>query len=405
MSDDTSDDDITGGEEGEGGEGLSKADAGKRERQGDALTRVDRKLFQIGKHGLQRLSRSSVSELEALVTTAHNAALPALERQLETLATLARRYLERDPLFTLDAWTATVNRAWLLTRVTQRRWQQGESPAQLLDIAGELRRSYAEVPETLHVQVLAAAGWVTDTGFVGVTVHFAVRERPGEVWSAGPSRPTMHFGEDPRALLTTWFSDYQQLSVADISHGAFELKRARVSQDGRLSFHKDLKIKETAWGGAAIYAPLAATSWRQLVERLRARVGSPLGQTERTLAFVEPAAWGKLTVDQVHSRATAPLQDRDGATLWIEVALRPENNYLLDNLEALLDPERQWPLPEALVGSIWVSEGRLKLFPLTALYEQPVQLDGRGVGSSNAVHLALEAIRYGRDYPKEKKRR
>ncbi len=384
---------------------LSRADADKRERQGEALERVERKLLQIGQHGLQRLSRSSLAELEALANTAHAAALPNLERLLHTLATHAARYLDRDPLFTLDTWAHTVNQAWLLTRATRARWHQGAPPADLLDLAGELKRTYHEVEGTLNLQVLAAAGWVSDSGFMGVTVHFAVREHPGLIWSGGPARPTLHFGEDPRALLTTWFSDYQPYSVAQIAHGAFELKRARVSHDRRISFHKDLLLRETAWGGAAIYKPFAASSWRRLVERLRQHQRTPLGPQERLLAFIEPAAWGPLQLDQVRSRATAALQDAEGATLWIEVPLRPEHNYLLDNLQALLDPRLAWPLPDALVGTLGVRDGRLTLFPLTAVYETPVPLDGRSAPSSNVVHLALEMVRNGRDAPKEPRRR
>ena len=61
----------------------------------------------------------------------------------------------------------------------------------------------------------------------------------------------------------------------------------------------------------------------------------------------------------------------------VEVPLREENNFLVDNLERMLGKKRK-VAPNALFGRATLAAGRLKLFPYTAIFNQAVVLQDRG---------------------------
>jgi hypothetical protein len=376
-------------------EAPGKADRDRLGRMAEAFDRIDAALFALGLQGLQRVTPSSVAELKALEQTAHNAGMVRVERQVETLATHVQRYLEKDPLFTMDAYSTTLNRLWLLNRQTRQRHATGALPGQFLELLGEARRSYEERTEPLTLQPLGAVGWVSDTDFVGITVHFWAEGHDGEPLQASNCKPCMYFGRDPAKLLNEAVNDTLTLSMRDLSHGAYEFRRAKVSRDGRLSLHKDLVVTPAPYLGAKAYAALAVPDWATLVDRLRAGDVQPVEGAGGRMAFLEPTHWGELRVDEKLQRATADLGDAQGATLTLEVPTRAENNLLLDNLEAMLGTtkRRARVLPDALFGRAAVSEGRLTFFPYTAVYNHAVVSSDRGRRRVNELHLGLESLR------------
>ncbi|HEU4405754.1 MAG TPA: hypothetical protein VFS43_10720 [Polyangiaceae bacterium] len=394
------------------GKALGKRDRDKLERMAEAFDKIDRLLLRLAQQGLQRMSASSLDELRALEQIAHHAALVAIERQIETLATHVRRYLERDPLFTIADYAGTVNKIWLLGRAARRRHEAGQSPDEMLDVIGEARRSYAEVGHPLVLQPLGATGWVTDTDFVGITVYFYVEGRPELTCQASNCKPCAYFGRDPKKLLDSPISDHVAHRIFDVAHGAFEFRKAKMSGDGRLSLHKELVVSKAPYLGAKAYASLAVRDWAALVDRLREGELHPVGRGDDALAYVEPAGYGPVVTDEKNARATCEVADARGATLQIEVPLRAENNLLLDNLEKLFgsaraaevarDPKRARAFsppgkklaPNALFGRASVSGGRLKFFPFTGLYQQPlVYAKGRTQQRRvNEVHYSLEPL-------------
>lgn len=374
---------------------LTKAQAAKLQRFESALDKLDALLFRLGQQGLQRMSRSSVSELKAIQQTAHNASMIAAERQLEVLATQVERYLDRDPLFRVGDVMHTLNRLWLLNRAARRRYfEHGQTPPEMLDLLGEARRSYEDVSEALIVQAIGASGWVTDTSFVGITVYLASRTESGVVYQASNAKPTMYFGSDPRMLLRQSISDYLNQTIQDFAHGAFRMEHAKRSRDGRLSLHKHLKVYDAPFVGAKAYESLTARRWTELVDRMRAQEVSPLSGAGSLLACIEPAAWGSLSVDVKRARASALVFDASKAALVLEVALREENNFLVDNLELMLGANRAFPLPQALFGRVFIGGGRLRMAPYSAIYHEAQLLaSGKRV---HEVHLSLEQLRKGR---------
>lgn len=370
---------------------LSKAVLDKHARLDKALDRVDALLLRLGQQGLQRMTRSSLTELDAMAQLAHNGALSHIKRQLESLRTLVERYLERDPLFTMAAYQDTLSRVWLLSRKTRALRAEGTLIPDMLDVVGEARRSYTVLDEPLVVQPLGASGWVTDTGFVGVTVHLWSPSRPGEILEASNAKPTRYFGTDPRHLMRQPISDYVTVSTHDLSHGAYTMAHAKMSRDGRLSLHKDMRLTSAAYMGGRAYDRLAVKDWVGLLGRLRESAVHPVRSTASTPVFVEPTGYGEVVVDEKRARATAEVRDAAGATLDLEVPLRQENNFLIDNLERMLRRRKGLP-PDALFGRAWLAEGRLKLFPWTAIYNQAVVLTEVRTRRVNEVHLTLESL-------------
>lgn len=372
-------------------EGLPKRERDKLERMRVATDLVDERLFKLGLQGLQRMTRSSVVELEALGQSAHNGALIKVERQLSVLGTMVERYVDRDPLFSMSEYVATLNRIWLLVGAARQRLELGQSPAEMIDVVGEARRTYT-TRESLSIQPIGAWGWASDTGYIGVTIYFVVAEEPGTVVQATNAKPSDYFGTDPRSLLNMPVSDTLRQSIHDFAHGSFVLDNAKLSADGRLSLHRGLQVFDAPYAGARAYGPFAADTWRELVDRLRDNTLSPLSGGGSMMAYVEPAGFGPLVIDDKRSIASVVLTDALGESLRIEVELRAENNALIDNLEVLLGGGV--PLPDGLFGRVSVRGGQLVLFPFTALFDKGVKLEGRGGrGKVHQWHLSLERVR------------
>jgi hypothetical protein len=51
-------------------------------------------------------------------------------------------------------------------------------------------------------------------------------------------------------------------------------------------------------------------------------------------------------------------------------------------------------LPNAWFGKAWVSEGKVRFFPYTAVYHQAVVYNSHGKKRVNEIHLSLEDLKY-----------
>jgi len=367
-----------------------KAERDKRARMARAFGKIEGLLFSLGQTGLQRMSQSSAVELEALGQTAHNAGLIKLEREIGALGAHVQRYLARDPLFRLPAYQRTVNRIWMLNRSARRLFEAGTDLEAMREVLGEARRRYQRVERPLEMQVLGASGWVTDSGFVGVTIFFQSAE-DAVVYQVSSARPTMYFGADPRRLLHQTLSDALPYTVHDLSHGSFAFREAKVSLDHRLSVHRELGIAEAPTRGLRVYDRVKVGSWVELLDRLRALRSRPDEIRTEALVYIEPAALGRLTVDDMRAVATLPLLDASGARMTLTVSLQEDLNLLVDNLERLLSPDHGLR-PEGFFGRAWVAGGALRFFPYTAVYHEPITLKLRGERRVNEVHLSLEPL-------------
>lgn len=361
---------------------LTKRERDKLQRMAAAFDRLDRTFLDLGRQGLQRLSRPVLDQLLAAEQVAQHAGLVKVQRELAALGTHARRYLDRDPVFRSAAWLATLNRAWELTRQAREAWSPDIHPDALGPVIGVARRRYELVERRVEVQAVGATGWVTDSDFVGLTVWLH-ELATGEIYQASAARPAAYFGSDPRRLLYGEISDHHAISMLDLAHGAWSLEGAKVSADGRLSMHRELRLRPGPWAGSAAYAGLRAVDWLQLVDRLI------LGESD--LGYIEPVDVSRVVVDDTHAVASCRMTDRNGAVLRVRVRLAAHNNNLVDSLKRLTSDRAV--RPDGWFGRAWVTAGELCFEPYTALFHTPVQLDLRGKREVHGFHLALEPAR------------
>ena len=346
---------------------------------------VERLLLSLARQGLQRLTESSEAEIRATAQRARFGGLIRVERQLEALATVAGRYRVRDPLFRTSQLASTLNRAWLLTRAVRRLRDAGVTPG--VEILGELRRTYVEVEQPLEVRALSAAGWVTDSDFVGITVTVRAGEELLQIVNA---KPTMYFGEQPERLLWQPLTAQVPHAIGELAHGAWTLTGARRSADGRLSLHQGLRVEPAPDQGRAAYAGIEAATWASIVDRLRESTVDPVGAGASALVYVEPRRWGPVTVDDTAAQLRQPLWDPTGARLWLQLPLASHTRLWVDNLQALARGDA--PRPNAIVGEARIAGGELQLAPQTAVYFDAVELRGRPPRRVHEVHLGLESL-------------
>jgi hypothetical protein len=363
----------------------NKRERDKLARMARAFDRIDRLLFDLVQQGLQRLSTAVVDELAAAQRVAHNASLVNLERELAALGTVAERYLERDPLFRPMSWLGNMHRARTQLDSARSAWSLDADLDALEQVVGTARRKYRPMAEPLEVQAVAAVGWVTDSDFVGLTVHLQ-QLRTGALFQASLARPTLYFGIDPRVLLYQDLSDHYALTPQDLAHGAWVMHGARVSADHRVSLHRDLVVKPGPWQGASAYRERFAPDWLALVDRLRT---AALEGRNSELVYIEPVEVSRPDVDDKHARARARMSDGNGAWLHVDVPLDAHRNLLVDNLQ-LLTADAQLR-PDGWFGRASLGGGALRFEPWTALYRQPMVLSARGRRQVHALHLTLES--------------
>ncbi len=343
-----------------------------------ALTAVDRLLGRLAWAGLERASADSRAELTAVAQTAHAAGLIRLEREIAALVTEIERYAERDPLSNAATTARALHRVWALHRRSRTAVDAGVAPGDDVALFGEARRTYREVVGVHEVTVLAAWGWVTDSGFVGVTVRLV--GAGGQEREVSTARPSEWFGKDPAALLSAGSAEGP--AIGELLHGSFSLANVKASADGRLSLHRALQVAPAAWPGAVAFAPWRAGDWAAVLDRISA------SEDVRGEVWVSPAAWGTVEVDERSGVARWVLRDGTGAAMTAIVGVRPENNRWIDNLQALvaLPIERR---PSGFFGRAWVGAGGLCFEPWTALWEREIGVRRQRV---HELHLSLESV-------------
>lgn len=365
---------------------LTKRERDKLQRMDEAFDRLERTLVDVGRQGLQRLSRPVIDQLQGAETVAHNAGLVKVERELAALATQARRYLERDPVFRAAAWLASVNRAWELIRAAREAWGPEVHPDALTPVTGSARRTYGDVGRALELQAVGASGWVTESGFVGITVWLYDTDHGG-LFVASTARPVAYFGDDPRRLLYGELSEHHTQSLLDLAHGAWVFHGAKASADRRLSLHQELGIEPGPWLGATAYRDLHAPDWLAVVDRLRDDAVDGVG---RDLVYVEPTDVSRLVIDDKRAVARCRLSDGNGAWMSVHLLVDRPNNPTIDALSRLTG-ERELR-PDGWFGRVWVADGELRFHPYTALFHEPMVLELRGRREVHALHLGLEPV-------------
>ncbi len=360
------------------------------ERVGPALDAIGALLQRLVEHGLQRATASALVEVRAVAQQAQQARLVNLERELTALASLLERYLARDPLFRPGQWVAGCNRVWLQVGATRRALGSAEASGDLEAVAGVPRRRYEPHPGLIDVQAVAADGWRTDSGYVGVTVHlwWAAESR----WlQATNVRPEALVGPVPARLARMSISEDVPMALGELSHGAWTLDGACLSADGRVSLGRGLVMIPGAPMGRraldALHVPTAAA----IVDRLLAAELDPIRGVGSTLVYLEPVAFTDVRVDDTRGRALGGVRDAEGAVVAVHVPIAPENDALIDNLEAL---GKQWR-PDGLIARAWLARGELQLHPISAVFAEPVKL--KGVRQpAHEVHLTFEALESAR---------
>lgn len=353
------------------------------ERAADALRRVDSALTRLIDSGLDRLTPGALDELREMERVAHQGRLTRIERELSALAGLGARYLARDPTFVIGGWVGACERLENLRSAARSVLDTEQHPARD-EILGVPRRTYVPMNGIVRVFALGASGWVSESGYCGITVYLWDGAR---VLQATKVLPVATIGNDPRRLLFQPLSEDTPLSIHELSHGAWDLDDVRLSSDGRLSLHGGLKASPAAPIGLRAYEAHHCADVTEVIERIAAREVDPVGWGAPILAYVEISGIRAVGTDETRARGRAEAVDRAGNVLEINVPLRPEHDLLLENLVRV----GRLP-PIGLFGRVSVGGRAVRIEPYTAIFAAPVSLALRRRNQVQEVHLGLEPL-------------
>jgi hypothetical protein len=310
----------------------------------------------------------------------------ALGRLSRALGALAAYLSEARAGEALPAEAAAL-RELSLVRNLVRALRANTGALPLGDVAGGLRREYAEVP-ALEVQGLGLEAWTAPGGAVGVTAYVAVLGEERVL-----ARTVVHAGNRIEAVEgpPAWAKELSQrpafassgVTLRDLSRGRFLLAGARVSASAGL-------LSGSATTSATPLEPLlpedprmapfvlqSAADARCLSARLAFdALDRPAGSLLVALLPIE--GMSPSDFDPVTQRLSLRLLAAQGRELSVSLPFRAGQGFFFDNLEVLSRAARP---PRWLLVRLGREGAALSIEPLTAHLDGPVP-----------VHLTLDAL-------------
>jgi hypothetical protein len=328
--------------------------------------------------GLSHLSPATADRLMTLAVSAQGANLPRVALALKTISDEVRSLVEREARADESRLLLTAARCYALMEALG---GEGESPR--VELAGEHRARYVDVPE-IELSGVGAYTWRTGSGYSGLTVLFWSNQSQ-EFLSWAEARPATQqfdarqrfYGEGP------W--DGTQ-SPQQIASSTLKLRNARRTVNGRLSGSgKTTAIVLGPTTPVALnFGARVFTSWQRLGHHVHER--QPLGLREPNpldlIGILQPSAFGLRTFDSITQTLTWEVYDEQGQVLTLSLPFREWNKEAIQVLEKLKPP----------AASPWRVLTRLALHD-DALSLEPVSIFRTEDPSNPIFHLAFDVVR------------
>ncbi|MGN0425027.1 MAG: hypothetical protein ACI4FY_06875 [Acetatifactor sp.] len=338
-------------------EELEQAPEFDREQLGEAACQIKSFLDELLQMGLCRTSADAVHTLERLAILAHNALLPQIENSLRALAEVYGKYLRRSAGFSVtDALSRLVG---LYDRIL--RLMEACDNSEIGRLAGEFHARYKPVG-VLDLVGITMEHFVSQSGYEGDTVYF-LEENTGMWYTYTNARPTFYEGKRRSTFSEKAQAPWEMsVSLEDLVCLKIHLEGVKADETGRLSSSKETR-GEVASSRCLTEKLLEKWYYRDFGDAFREQIAiedeTQSGTKLKHPVFLQPARIESGVFDEVEQVLRLPLYDEKGREVLVEVPYSKREKDTIRYLERLKEDP-----PPCFVGRLYLSEGRLKLYPL-----------------------------------------
>ena len=321
--------------------------------------------------GIHKTSVFNVEQLSSLIINAHVAKLVAIERQLQGLREILNKYLNKEDL-PLNEYLLRITRIWNYAQAAKCIIEGKSHPLDRWEAIGVQRSQYKTVPNFDAIP-MTAFGWISDSGYVGATVLFAVEnsEKPDNVDPSGLEsgleslniisvvnvRPQQYmFHPDPLVLFQT--TGYTGYSLQDMAKGAIGFRNVKMNYKRQISLSRDLVVVplDRQTYEMPNNFPIVE-EWATAIQILRTIDLKPMeGFSQTNLVLLKPHSYGRPNFDPVNALWSADLLDSTQHRIRIILRDTPTNQRTVANLDTLFEKNS---LPHAIFGKLFIFGGKI----------------------------------------------
>ena len=361
--------------------------------------------------GLQRTSSINLDYLANLTIKAHIAKLANIERQLQSLQETIRGFLLKEDI-PLQEFLSKITRIYNFIELAQQLLIGKKHPYLTpIDIIGAIRSEYIPVPD-FEAFCIGTSGWITDSGFVGVTLYYinnytifsskfrslsrnilknnqqlllsSIDGNNLNIITLSNVRPLQYVSSaNPISIFNLYTPT--GLSFAEIAYTKILVKNAKVNLKGQLSLSQDLFIltADPIKHDNPLIQSITYSNWLDLIEELRSSTITPIDlPSDDKFVILEPKSYGSFVFNAISGSWIADLVDQTGHRIQIYLPDQEINYHTINNLQIFFDNDT---LPNAIFGKVTLINGKICLYPYTLYYYLGYKLEKKCKRNDNTM--------------------
>lgn len=345
----------------------------------EVLDDLERFVLSLAKGGLQRCSQATLEWLNALVIKTRVNKLIILEKELKRTTEVVVKYLQKSPDLRFNDYLRQLTRLTNVLNLT-RRLLAGKPHPHLspIEIIGQVRSEYRQIPDIQAAQCLGVQGWVSETGFVGVTAYFVqTDQRPFRIFKASNVRPSQYLS-DKSPIAIYKMDTHNGVSFENLSDGSFSFINVKLNRHNNLSFHKELMITPSNSFTAPTdpsFQTLVFKDWVTLLRRIQEEEITPITRAGRfdRYVVVEPSKYTTFSLDEINQNWKAPLLDGKGRKISLLVP-NERSTHVANKITAFKIFFDNKFLPNALFGIVGNIGSEVTFTPISGWFYQGIRL-------------------------------
>lgn len=343
------------------------------------LAEIKQFLESLVQTGLQRVSQATLEWINALVIKSRIAKLINIEKELKKLSSLLIRYFQKSPDLKFHDFLNSLSKTYNYMTLATGLLQDGTHPIlSPVEIMGQSRSEYIPASNR-DAFCLGVHGWISETGFVGVTAFFlSDKPQKNNIFTASNIRPLQYLREkSPIALYH--METHASVSFQDLSQGAFRFQNVKLNQNQHLSFHSGLVLssipsKDLFHFDSGI-KKLIRSDWVKILNHLRMQNILPILPSFQFNQFfiIEPNLYGSFYLDEIRQEWYSPVFDKKRRQLMLMVPndRSPHIARCVLNFQKFFEKDF---LPNAIFGEITFRKSEVLFNPIAGYWYQGIKL-------------------------------
>ncbi|MHA1198759.1 MAG: hypothetical protein ACTSQF_05330 [Candidatus Heimdallarchaeaceae archaeon] len=357
-----------------------------------ALNKINDWFSKIFLNGVQRISKENLDELQALIITAHTTKVARLERDIQSLKKVIELYLSKDPTFSFTRLTSILSRI-AITCKSVRDYQNGKQlPPHRIKLLTGTQDEKKEHKKIL-AQTLGVSGWMTDSGYVGVTAYlYDLTNR--QMIAATNARPLtamkyMDRGRYRRSRRSSApnselknietilnFQTNSNIAMNEFGGASFQIWNAKITQayPSKLSLSKNLKLfkyKTLPWNSSK-FMTIRFDDWAEVQDQIHKIESEGLSLFPQLFGLFKIKRFSEMIHDDIEKTYSFKVYDKNYNSMNVMIPDKGRNHYTIETFKDLIQAKTfpPWIFGQARIDS----DGKMSFWPINGIWPLGVML-------------------------------